>query len=210
MPAPTLPPASSTRAAAQGSSAPGSTPSASRRVPLRAILTQPRDRRSRSGGVLRLAVVLLPILLLAGCASEPEWSPLEGPWDPAHPDAAALLLPPDPGDPIDPAMADAGERWYRVRGCLACHRVDGVDVAGPALNGVTVRREYDWFRAMVLRPDSMIVADPVARELLEIYRVPMPVQGVNDLHVRAIWEYLRRVDRAGSPPGAPRPSAPDA
>jgi nitrite reductase (NO-forming) len=93
-------------------------------------------------------------------------------------------------------MADAGERWYRVRGCLACHRVDGVDVAGPALNGVTVRRDYEWFRAMVLRPDSMVVADPVARELLEIYRVPMPVQGVSDLHVRAIWEYLRRVDGA--------------
>jgi hypothetical protein len=97
-------------------------------------------------------------------------------------------------------MADAGERWFRVRGCLACHRVDGVDVAGPYLNGVTVRRDYDWFRGMVLRPDSMIRVDPVARDLAEIYRVAMPIQGVNDLHVRALWEYLRRVDgRAGLP-----------
>jgi len=147
--------------------------------------------------MLRCATVVL--LVLAGCASEPEWSPLDGPWDPAHPAAATILAVPDQDAPIDAAMADAGERWYRVRGCLACHRVDGVDVAGPALNGVTVRREYEWFRAIVLRPDSMVVADPVARELLEIYRVPMPVQGVNDLHVRAIWEYLRRVDGSTAP-----------
>lgn len=152
----------------------------------------------------------LPVLLaaalvsgLAACDAAPEWSPLDGPWDPSHPEAAAVLAVPERGDPIDHAMADAGERWYRVRGCLACHRVDGVDVAGPALNGVTIRRDYVWFRAMVLRPDSMIVHDPVARELMEIYRIPMPVQGVNDLHVRAIWEYLRRIDEA--PPSA-RPS----
>jgi mono/diheme cytochrome c family protein len=155
----------------------------------------------RSTPVARLRILFAAgfLLALAGCATEPEWSPLDGPWDPDHPEAAGVLAVPGRDAPIDAAMADAGERWYRVRGCLACHRVDGVDVAGPALDGVSVRREYEWFRAMVLRPDSMVVADPVARELLEIYRVPMPVQGVNDLHVRAIWEYLRRVDGAPSP-----------
>jgi mono/diheme cytochrome c family protein len=140
-------------------------------------------------------VLLLPLLLgVAGCAEVPEWSPLDGPWDPNHPEALAVLTPPEAGDPIDAAMAEAGEHWYRVRGCLACHRVDGVDVAGPYLNGVTVRRDYVWFRAMVLRPDSMLVADPIAQELLQIYRVPMPVQRVNDLHVRALWEYLRSLE----------------
>jgi hypothetical protein len=66
---------------------------------------------------------------------------------------------------------------------------------GPALGGVTRRRDYDWFRGMVMRPDSMLREDPVARELLEIWRVPMPNQGVDELRIRAIWEYLRREDR---------------
>ncbi len=142
---------------------------------------------------------------LAGCDAGEEWSPLDGPWDPNDPLAQVILAPPEPGDPIDQEMADAGEHWYRVRGCLACHRVDGVDVAGPYLDGVTVRREYDWFRGMVLRPDSMLRVDPVARELLEIYRVPMPVQGVDDLHVRAIWEYLRRIDEGRGQASTPLP-----
>lgn len=145
-----------------------------------------------------MAGLLLGLGIVAsGCESAEEWSPLDGPWDPNHPEAARILTPPQGGDPIDEAMAEAGERWYRVRGCLACHRVDGVDVAGPALNGVTIRRDYEWFRAMVRRPDSMVVHDPIARALMDQYRVPMPVQGVNDLQVRAIWEYLRSIDEGG-------------
>jgi len=144
-------------------------------------------------------LALLLVLGVSGCGETPEWTPLDGPWDPNHPEAAAILAPPAPDAPIDLAMAEAGEHWYRVRGCLACHRVDGVDVAGPYLNGVTVRREYDWFRAMVLRPDSMLAVDPIAQELLAIYRVPMPVQRVNDLHVRALWEYLRSLEASPQP-----------
>lgn len=140
------------------------------------------------------ALALVTLGLAGACERAEEWSPLDGPWDPTHPEAPAILAPPPPGAPIDREMATAGENWYRVRGCLACHRVDGVNVAGPYLDGVTVRREYDWFRGMVMRPDSMLRVDPVARELLEIWRVPMPNQGVNDLHVRAIWEYLRAID----------------
>jgi len=160
------------------------------------------DLRPRSGF---LGCILL--LFLAACREGEEWSPLDGAWNPNHPEAAAILSPPDPGTPIWTQMADAGEHWYRVRGCLACHRTDGVDVAGPALNGVTRRRSYDWFRAMTLRPDSMLVHDPIAQELLAIYRLPMPVQRVNDLHVRAIWEYLRTIDEPDSPLSSVRPLA---
>jgi hypothetical protein len=145
-------------------------------------------RRPRKWSWIALLVVF------AGCERSEEWSPLDGPWDPADPRAAAILEPPAEGAPVNRDMAAAGEHWFRVRGCLACHRVDGVDVAGPYLDGVTVRREYDWFRGMVMRPDSMFRVDPVARELLEIWRVPMPNQGVSELHARAIWEYLRAID----------------
>jgi hypothetical protein len=91
-------------------------------------------------------------------------------------------------------MAEAGARWYRIRGCLACHPVDGTDVVGPSLRGISLRRDYEWFRGMVMRPDSMLQVDPIARELLEIYRVPMPNQGVDELRTRAMWEYLRGLE----------------
>jgi cytochrome c551/c552 len=136
------------------------------------------------------------LLLLSACGPQEEWSPLDGPWDPDHPDAAAILATPEPGSRIDREMAAAGERWFRVRGCLACHPVSGPDASvGPSMEGVTRRRDYQWFRGMVMRPDSMLREDPAARELLEIYRIPMPNQEVGELRTRAIWEYLRREDR---------------
>lgn len=140
------------------------------------------------------------ILWAVGCAdSAPQWSPLDGPWDPDDPAASAVLAEPSADQPIDSAMAAAGERWYRSRGCLACHRMDGTDVVGPSLMAITTRREYGWYRAMVMNPDSMLVHDPVARELLEVYRVPMPNQGVSELEVRAMWEYHRRVSAPRRP-----------
>lgn len=141
------------------------------------------------------AVLLWLTTVAAACGPQEEWSPLDGPWDPRHPDAPAILAAPEPGSPIDREMARAGERWYRVRGCLACHPVQGPDAVGPSLRGVTERRDYEWFRGMVMRPDSMLRVDSIARELLEIYRVPMPNQEVGELRTRAIWEYLRGEDR---------------
>ncbi|TVP53780.1 MAG: hypothetical protein EA351_14525, partial [Gemmatimonadales bacterium] len=78
----------------------------------------------------RAVVVLVAVAMvlgafgLVGCGEREDWSPIDGPWDPDHPEARAILEPPDVTDPIDDEMADAGERWYRTRGCLACHRVD--------------------------------------------------------------------------------------
>jgi hypothetical protein len=141
-----------------------------------------------------LGTVLL-LSLLTGCGDQHDWSPLDGPWDPDHPEAAAILAEPAPGDPIDREMAEAGERWYRVRGCLACHPMEGQAAAGPTMGGITQRRDYDWFRGMTMNPDSMLRVDPVAQELLEIYRYPMPNQGVDELRTRAMWEFLRAYDR---------------
>lgn len=142
----------------------------------------------------RCALILPLLAALAACGEQEDWSPLDGPWDPDHPAAAEILAPPEPDDPVDPEMAAAGGRWYRARGCLACHALDGEDVVGPVLSGITRRTEYEWFRAMVMSPDSMLRTDPRARELLHSYRIPMPDQGVNELHTRAMWEYLRALD----------------
>lgn len=159
-------------------------------------------RRSAVG----ISLVGAAFLLLAGCGEQEDWSPLDGPWDPEHPEAARILASPDPAAPIDREMAEAGERWYRVRGCLACHAFQGDGAAGPGMSGVTLRRDYDWFKGMVMRPDSMLQVDPVARQLLEVYRIPMPNQGVDELRARAMWEYLRMLDRRSrSSPEDPGP-----
>jgi hypothetical protein len=140
------------------------------------------------------AFALLGVILFA-CGEQEDWSPLDGPWDPDHPRAAEILAAPPSGAPIDDEMAEAGARWYRIRGCMACHTVDGTEVVGPTLLGVTSLRDYDWFRGMVMNPDSMFINDAEARALLDLYPIPMPDQGVDELRTRAIWEYLRRVDR---------------
>jgi hypothetical protein len=150
----------------------------------------------RAWGSLRILTCFVLVgFALVGCGDREDWSPLDGPWDPDHPRAEAILAEPDLGDPIDEEMAEAGERWYRVRGCLACHPMEGGPATGPAMGGITERREYDWFKGMVMRPDSMVREDPVARELMEVYRYPMPNQGVDELRVRAMWEYLRWYDQ---------------
>jgi hypothetical protein len=51
---------------------------------------------------------------------------------------------------------------------------------------------------MVLRPDSMTVQDPVARELKDTYEVQMLApRSLEDVHVLALVEFLRRVDAGG-------------
>lgn len=156
---------------------------------------RPRGSRNAPLRIPPSALVLLFVtLLFGGCGEREDWSPLDGPWDPKHPEAERVLEPPDPGSPIDREMADAGERWYRTRGCLACHPLSGGGAAGPPMAGVTERRDYLWFRGMVMRPDSMLAVDSVAQGLLRAYRTPMPNQGVDELRARAMWEYLRMLD----------------
>lgn len=101
---------------------------------------------------------------------------------------------PAPGAPIEEGLADLGARVFDGR-CQACHAVHGEPRLGPNLEGVTLRRDYAWIRAMVMAPDSMTREDPVARALLQGYRVQMLVAGgMDEAGTRAVLEFLRRVD----------------
>ena len=144
---------------------------------------------------------------------------------PAHPAAAALLALlalgaggcervdvdpsvaegplPSPAAPVDSALAEAGRTIYERR-CLACHALDGREVVGPSLAGVTGRRDYPWIRGMVLSPDSMLRVDAEAQALLERYDVPMMDTELDEARFRAVLEFLRMEDAeesGGSPPG---------
>lgn len=103
--------------------------------------------------------------------------------------------------PIDREMAARGEEVFRERGCAACHRLQD-RLVGPPLAGVTTRRDYGWFRHMVVNPDSMVRGDSTARAMLAEYMVPMPDQGVTDEEARALFEYFRSEDGGSEVPPA--------
>jgi mono/diheme cytochrome c family protein len=119
------------------------------------------------------------LLWSAACGGEP-------------PDDRPAPPPPAAEDPIVAELAADGERLFRVKGCLACHKIQGGPSVGPDLAGVTVRREYSWYYAMVSNPDSMLAQDPIAQALLAQYRTRMVYQRVTDYEIRALFEYLRR------------------
>ena len=64
-----------------------------------------------------------------------------------------------PTGEVDAALASEGETAFQQKGCVGCHTVGGGKLTGPDLQGVTDRREYEWFMAMVLKPDSMLQND---------------------------------------------------
>ncbi|MEM4658895.1 MAG: hypothetical protein QXX77_10800, partial [Candidatus Methanosuratincola sp.] len=52
----------------------------------------------------------------------------------------------------------------------------------------------EWLKKWIMNPDTMILTDPIAKELLKQYLVPMPNQGVTEEEVEALIEYLRHQD----------------
>jgi 2-succinyl-6-hydroxy-2,4-cyclohexadiene-1-carboxylate synthase len=101
-------------------------------------------------------------------------------------------------DPVDADLADAGA-WLFQHNCSACHHLGDVSMIGPDLAGVTERRSLEWIAAMIRRPDSMLVADTIARRLLAQYQVPMANRRLDGARVRALVEFLRRADIGPGP-----------
>ena len=71
-------------------------------------------------------------------------------------------------------LADSGEQIFQNKGCVACHTIGKGKLTGPDLLGVTKRREEEWIRKWLTSPETMILTDPIAKELLKEYFVPMP------------------------------------
>ena len=88
-----------------------------------------------------------------------------------------------------------GEKIFTEKGCTACHTVGQGKLAGPDLLGVTKRRETEWLKKWLKSPDTMVMTDPIAKELLKEYFVPMPNQGLNDNEIQDLIEFFTFNDK---------------
>lgn len=163
------------------------------------------------GSALRLSALFLSLALVAcggddGSQGAAPGAETESSAEEAG-SAAAAIRPVK--DPLDEALASRGEKLFKDLGCTACHRVEE-RLVGPALEGVTERRDYPWFYHMVTNPDSMIRNDSIGKALLAEYLTPMANQGVSDDEARALFEYFRRVDESADPRSAAGATAGDA
>jgi len=91
--------------------------------------------------------------------------------------------------PDDPELVKQGEKAFQKKGCTACHKMKKSEV-GPALGGVTERREPEWIAKMILNPREMLSKDPTAQKLLQEHGSRMANQNVSVEEARAIIAWL--------------------
>ena len=83
-----------------------------------------------------------------------------------------------------------GQAIFEQR-CVVCHSIGSDRLVGPGLAGITSRRDRDWLKRFITRPDQMLASgDSIAARLLEEYQVVMPNLGTTDAEADAILAYL--------------------
>jgi cytochrome c551/c552 len=94
----------------------------------------------------------------------------------------------------DEGQPQKGQKMFQEKGCVACHSIGKGKITGPDLLGVTKRRDEEWLKKWLKSPDTMAMTDPVAKELLKEYMVPMPNLGLNDQEIEVLIEYFEYND----------------
>jgi protein SCO1 len=79
-----------------------------------------------------------------------------------------------------------------AKGCASCHTIGKGDKIGPDLAGVSTRRDRDWLKKIISRPDQMRESgDKTAAELFEKYnRVMMPYLGLSETDAEDALSYI--------------------
>jgi nitrite reductase (NO-forming) len=110
--------------------------------------------------------------------------------------------------PTDEA-AVRGKLAFEMK-CLACHSIAGGDKMGPDLHEVTRRRDEKWLVRWMKDPEGMVKTDPIGRQMLAKYKVPMPNQHASEAEIRDYIAYFRWADANIQPRGRtqPQPAAP--
>ena len=95
--------------------------------------------------------------------------------------------------PVNERLALEGEKLFKSKTCSTCHAF-GMRITGPDLSGVTRRRTAAWIESQILRPDVMLREDPISRELLGEYAVPMPNLRIMPHEAKALVEFMKKKD----------------
>lgn len=95
---------------------------------------------------------------------------------------------------LDESRVPAGEALFQLK-CSACHKLEERYI-GPALAGVTMRRQPEWILNQILNPEVMIAQDPTAKALLAEYIAPMANQHLTRDEAESILVYFREHDEA--------------
>lgn len=99
-----------------------------------------------------------------------------------------------PKDVVAQDNVKLGEETFKAKGCGACHTIGKGKISGPDLLGVTQRREEDWLKKWLKSPETMVMTDPIAKEMLKEYFVPMPNQNLSDEQIVYLIEYFKFED----------------
>ncbi|MBI4296407.1 MAG: cytochrome c [Chloroflexi bacterium] len=102
--------------------------------------------------------------------------------------------------------------------CRACHSIGGGRLVGPDLKGIAAKRDNEWLVRFVVTPDRLIAqGDPIAKQLVQEYGMPMPNLSLSVDDARAILGYIsaqsdasKPVPTVGQPPASAAVSAGDA
>ena len=150
-----------------------------------------------------LAIVFV-LPALAGCgakspdASAPRSTPSEAVASVTTPAVSKYDAGPRAGEqPIDEALAKAGEPLFKEKGCSACHAF-GTRLSGPDLRGVSIRRTATWMENQILHPEVMVKEDPISRQLMSIHALQMPNQKLTPEQAQSVIEYLKHQDHEAS------------
>ncbi|MBI2854608.1 MAG: cytochrome c [Chloroflexi bacterium] len=85
--------------------------------------------------------------------------------------------------------------------CASCHTVGYGRKVGPDLQGVTQKRDREWLVRFIVSPDQVIASgDPIAKQLLAEYAIPMPNLGVSPETAREVLAYLDKMSGQASQP----------
>jgi nitrite reductase (NO-forming) len=98
-----------------------------------------------------------------------------------------------PANVADPDAA-RGKLAFESK-CALCHSIGGGAKTGPDLQGVTQRHGDAWLSRWLLETEKMQKSDPVAKQLVKKYRMPMPNPGLKQREVRQILKFFHWSDQ---------------
>ncbi len=157
------------------------------------------QNRLNSGVILRWTLLTVSGLLLAMLVFlEPLYGPVSSPIALAAPDGKAIFQ----------------------QKCQGCHTIGGGKTVGPDLKGTSGKRGKDCLVRFISIPDRLIAqGDPIARDIVKEFGMPMPNLGVTAEEAQAIMIYIdslsietkpapTAISTPGSSPPAVTPSSP--